>query len=177
MHALRDRDDLQKILERKVDLAIQGESETQQKLYEAETEIEAKNWEKPNRDQSFQEIIQEVESQQCQLHQASRWADQAQRDKLRLYGELELRSRLFQENHARDCHVDRESFPQCWLIRWERALREHGETVQHDVVWTHGGSRVARYRPEHDVKNGHARIWPNRIWPKPHLARISVSKC
>ena len=41
MHALRDRENLQKILERKVDLAIQGE-EAQQKLYQAEAEIEAK---------------------------------------------------------------------------------------------------------------------------------------
>ena len=29
--------------------------------------------------------------------------DQAQRDKISLYGEVELRNRLFQENHARDC--------------------------------------------------------------------------
>ena len=32
-----------------------------------------------------------------------RWADKAQRDKISLYGELEMRNRLFQENHARDC--------------------------------------------------------------------------
>ena len=34
------------------------------------------------------------------LHSLSR---RAQRDKVSLYGELELRSRLFQETHARDC--------------------------------------------------------------------------
>ena len=61
VHALRDRDNLQKILERKVDLAIQGE-EAQQKLYQAEADIEAKNWEKRNRDYTFQEINQEFES-------------------------------------------------------------------------------------------------------------------
>ena len=59
VHALRDRDYLQKILERKVDLAIQGENESQQQLYQAEAEIEAKNWEKRNRDHSFQEINSE----------------------------------------------------------------------------------------------------------------------
>ena len=59
MHALRDRDNLQKILERIVDLAIQGEKEVQPKLYQAEVEFEAKNWEKRNRDHSFQEINQE----------------------------------------------------------------------------------------------------------------------
>ena len=60
-------------------------------------------WEKKNSDFAFQEINQEFESQQFQLHQASRWADQAQRDKISLYLELEMRSRLFHENHARDC--------------------------------------------------------------------------
>ena len=71
-------------------------------MYHAEAEIEAKNWEKRNRDHSFQEISQEIESQRCRLNQASKWADHAQRQKISLYGELELRSRLFQENHARD---------------------------------------------------------------------------
>ena len=76
----------------------------QQKLYEAEAEVEAKNWAKRNFGIAFREINQEFESQRFQLHQASRWADQAQRDKISLYGELELRgNRLFQEDHARDC--------------------------------------------------------------------------
>ena len=56
-----------------------------------------------NADTVFQEIKQEFESQRFQLHQASRWADQAHRDKISLYGELELRNMLFQEDHARDC--------------------------------------------------------------------------
>ena len=43
VHALRDRDNLQMILERKVDSAIQGQNEAQQKLYEAEAEVEARN--------------------------------------------------------------------------------------------------------------------------------------
>ena len=51
----------------------------------------------------FQEINQELESQRFQLQQASRWVDQAQRDKISLHGELELRNGLFQEDHARDC--------------------------------------------------------------------------
>ena len=59
----------------------------QQKLYEAEAEVEARNWEK-NSHIAFHEINQEFESQRFQLHQASRLADQSQRD---------------QENHARDC--------------------------------------------------------------------------
>ena len=103
MHALRDRVCLQTIFERKVDLAIQGGKEARQKLYQAEAEIGAKSWEKRNRDHSLQEINQEFESQRFRLNQASRWADQSHRDKISLYGVLELRNRLFQENHARDC--------------------------------------------------------------------------
>ena len=45
------------------------------KLYEAVAKVRARNWEKRNSDIFFHEIHQEFE---CQ---ASRWADQAQRDK------------------------------------------------------------------------------------------------
>ena len=75
----------------------------QQKLYEAEAQVQTRNWEKKNSDIAFQEINQEFESQRFQLRQASRWTDQAQRDKNSLYGELELRTRLFQEDLARYC--------------------------------------------------------------------------
>ena len=75
----------------------------QQNLSEAEAEVEARYWAKRNSDVAVHEINQEFESQRVQLQQASRWADQARRDKISLYGELELRNRLFQENHARDC--------------------------------------------------------------------------
>ena len=85
VHSLRDRENLQKILERKVDSAFRGEREAQQKLYHSETEVEARNWEKRNSDFACQEINQQCESPRFQLHQASRWADQAQRDKISLY--------------------------------------------------------------------------------------------
>ena len=49
----------------------------QQRLFESEAEVEARNWEKRHSDIAFQEINQEFESQRFQLHQASRWADQA----------------------------------------------------------------------------------------------------
>ena len=103
VHSLKDRENLQKILEREVDSAFRGERMAQQKLYEAEAGVEARNWEKRNSDIALREINQEFESQRFQLYQASRWADQAQRDKISLYGELELRNKLFQEDHARDC--------------------------------------------------------------------------
>ena len=97
VHSSRDTQKLQKILERKVDLAVRGEREPQQKLCqaEAEVEVESKNWEKRNSEIAFREINKEFES--------LRWADQAQRDTISLYGELELTHWLFEEDHARDC--------------------------------------------------------------------------
>ena len=61
----------------------------------------------------FHEINQEVESQRFQLQQANRSADQAQRDKISLCAELELRIRLFQEDHARDCQETEELRRSC----------------------------------------------------------------
>ena len=48
-HSLKDRKNLQKILERKVDSAVRGEMMAHRKLYEAEAEAEARNWEKKYR--------------------------------------------------------------------------------------------------------------------------------
>ena len=56
VHSLKDRENLQKILERKVDSAVRGEMMAQRKLYQAGAEVEARNWEKRNSDISFQEI-------------------------------------------------------------------------------------------------------------------------
>ena len=48
-------------------------------------------------------IRQEFESQRLPLQQANQWADQAQREKISLCEELEMRNRLFRENQAKDC--------------------------------------------------------------------------
>ena len=65
--------------------------------------MEVKHWEKRNSDIALHETNQEFESQRLQLQQANQWADQAQRDKISLCGELEMRNRLFRENQAKDC--------------------------------------------------------------------------
>ena len=56
-------------------------------------------------DIALYETKQEIESQRLQLQQAKPWADQAQREKISLCGELELRNRLFPENRAKDCQA------------------------------------------------------------------------
>ena len=44
-----------KLIERKVDSAVRGERMAHQKLFEAEAEVEARNWEKRNSDFAFHE--------------------------------------------------------------------------------------------------------------------------
>ena len=63
VQTLRDRRNLHKILERKADFAVNGEKLAQQRLYEAETDVEIKHWEKRNVDSALYEINQEFESQ------------------------------------------------------------------------------------------------------------------
>ena len=77
-HCIRsETENLHKLLERKVDLAVRGERLAQHKLYEAEAEVEARGWGKRSCDIARPEINQEFESQRFQLYQASPWADQA----------------------------------------------------------------------------------------------------
>ena len=84
-------------------MAVRGERERVAQQILNQAEVEARTWETHSQDFAFREIYQEFESQRFQLHQASRWADQAQRHKISSYVELELRNGLFQEDHAMDC--------------------------------------------------------------------------
>ena len=99
VHSLRDRKISKKILERKVDSAVRGERMAEQKLCEAEAEVEARNWEKRNSDIAFHEINQEFESQRFHFSYIKRV------DQFSLHGDLELRSRLFQDKLARGCRI------------------------------------------------------------------------
>ena len=91
VQTLKDRQNLDKILEQIAELAVRGEKMAQQRSFEAEVDVEIKHWEERNSDIALTEINQELESQQLQLQPASQWTDQAQRDKISFYGELELR--------------------------------------------------------------------------------------
>ena len=113
MQTSRDRQNLHKILSRRAELAVRGEKLAQQRLYEAEADVEVKHWEKRNSDIAPHEINLEFESQRLQLQHANQWADQAQRDKMSLHGELEMRSGLFREHHANDCQEIEELMRTC----------------------------------------------------------------
>ena len=102
VQTLRDRQTLHKILERKAELAVRGEKIALQRFFKAGADVQVTHWEKRDSDIAPYEINQELESQRLQLQQANQWVDQAQRDKTSLYGELEMRDRLFRENQAKD---------------------------------------------------------------------------
>ena len=109
-----------KILERKAELAVRGEQLAKQRLYVAEADVEVKHWEKRNSDTALYEIDQEFESQRLQLQQANQWADEAQRDKTRWYGELEMRNGDFREYKAKGCQ-DIEEFRRICCEETDRA--------------------------------------------------------
>ena len=81
VRTLGHRQNLHKILERKAELAVRREKLAEQRLYEAEADVEVKHWGKRNSDTALYEINQEFESQRLQLQQANQRTDQAQRQK------------------------------------------------------------------------------------------------
>ena len=110
VRTLSGRKDLHVYLEQTAELAVRQECAAQKRLSEAEAEagMDKRNWEQRNADIAVHEIKRELESQRLELYQANQWADQAQREKINLCGELEMRHRLFQESRARDCQdIDR----------------------------------------------------------------------
>ena len=47
--------------------------------------------------------IENLSLKDLELYQAHQWADQAQRERLRFCGDLEMRNRLFHERRAKAC--------------------------------------------------------------------------
>ena len=56
-----------------------------------------------NSDMALYETNRQVESQLMELYHVDQWAGQAQMENHRIYEELAMKSRLYQENHALDC--------------------------------------------------------------------------
>ena len=96
LQTLRDRQHLHNIFARKAELAMRGKM-VQQRLYEAEADVEVEYVGKGHSDISLFEINREFGIQRLQLQQANQWADQVHRDKMSLYGDLEMRNRFFRE--------------------------------------------------------------------------------
>ena len=77
------------------------ECAAQKRFSEAEAEMDIRNWEQRDADIALHETSRELESHRLELHQANQWADE--REKINLFGELEMRNRHFRENQASYC--------------------------------------------------------------------------
>ena len=66
-------------------------------------EMDRKSCEKKNSDTATNEINQQHESQRLELYQASQRPDQALMENRRIFEELTMKSKLYQEHHARVC--------------------------------------------------------------------------
>ena len=79
---LSERRNLQAYLEKKAELACQGECAAHKRLSEAEAEMDKRNcWKQRNADRALYETNRQLESQRLELYQANQWADQAHREK------------------------------------------------------------------------------------------------
>ena len=85
-----DERDLREHLERRAQQAIHGENSVQRKFFSTEYNLEIQNLERRNSEYALFESQRELESQKQQLLMANLWADQAQRERIRLCSELEM---------------------------------------------------------------------------------------
>ena len=84
--------------------------------------MEIQNSEKRSSEYAFFESQRELESQRQQLLMASCWANQAQRERIHLCSELEMKSHLHQEGYARGCQESEELKRRC--SQGENAARQ-----------------------------------------------------
>ena len=78
-------------------MAMQGESAVQRRISDAEADLEIRRWEQGESEFALYKTHQKLESRRMEQHQTNQWADQAQREKINLCGELEKRNRLRQK--------------------------------------------------------------------------------
>ena len=95
--------------------------------------MEIQNVERRNSEYALIESQRELESQRLQLLEANQWADQAQRERIHLCSELEMKNRLHQECHARSCQEIEELKRSCFKEENEVTQQKmHEYYMQHD---------------------------------------------
>ena len=101
-----DERDLREDLERRAQQDVLGNS--------TEYNMEIHNLEPRNSEYALFESQRELQSQRRQLLEANQWADQAQRQRMHLCSELEMKNRLHQECHATSCQEIEEFRRRCY---------------------------------------------------------------
>ena len=119
-----DERNLREDLERRAQQAVLGENSDQKKLYLTEYDLEIQNLERRNSEYALIESRRELESQRRQLVEANQWADQAQRERIHLCGELEMKNFLHQECYARSCQEIEELRRRCYKEeKWSNSTK------------------------------------------------------
>ena len=85
-----------------------------------------------NSEFALSESQRELESQRRQILEANQWADQAQRQRIHLCSELEMKSRLHQECYERSCQKIEELTRRCYKNENEVTQQKMNEYMQHD---------------------------------------------
>ena len=98
-----DERDLGEHFERRAQQAMLGENSVPRRLFLKEYKIEIQNSEPRNSEHAMFESQRELESHRRQLLKGNQWADQAQRERIHLCGESEMKDHLHQESYARSC--------------------------------------------------------------------------
>ena len=106
--------DLLEHLQRRAQQAIIGENSIQRNFYLNEYKMELQKLERRNSEYALFESQRELESQRRQLLKTNEWADQAQRERIHLCSELEMKNRLHQECCARSCQEIEELRRRCY---------------------------------------------------------------
>ena len=89
--------------------------------------------ERRNSEYALIESQRELEPHSLQLSEANQWADQAQRERIHLCGQLEMKSRLHRECYARSCREIEELKKHCYQEENAARRRKLGELpTQHD---------------------------------------------
>ena len=100
--------------ERRAQQAVLGENSAQRIFFLTEYDLEIQNLERRNSEYALIESRRELESQRRQLLKANQWADQAQRERIHLCSELEMKNRLHRECYARSCQEIEELRRRCF---------------------------------------------------------------
>ena len=90
-------------------------------------------WNEEIQNTYYLESQRELESQEQQLLMGSQWADQAQRERIHLCSELEMKNRLHRDCYARSCQEIEELKRRCCEEETEVTQQRMNEfTTQHD---------------------------------------------
>ena len=145
--------DLREHPERRAQQTIDGENSVGRKLYSTEYNKEIQNSERRNSGYALFESQRELGSQRQQLVMANHWADQAQRERIHLCSELEMRRHLHQESEARNCQEIEELKRRCCQEVNSSKTTKSWTNLTHSKIRIHFKIRFEDYKNDKNLLN------------------------